>query len=254
MCVKMKTVLITGASSGIGYELARVFDKNGFQTVLVARRKERLEELSKKLNNPSIIIVKDLSKPEAALEIFNELKDVKIDVLINNAGLGVHGDFYTQDLKQVNHLMQVNIFALVNLTGLFLSDMVKNNSGSIINIASVAGFFPGPYMAVYYASKAFVVSFSQALSKELEDTDIKITTICPGPVKTEFIPIGNTNHPFKKMKAYSASSTEIADFTYRQYVNKKKVAVYGLNYKLFVFLRRFITTNFSMNILKKVQK
>ncbi len=192
-----QTALITGASSGIGAEFARYHALKGGNVVLVARREEVLNELKSELEAAydieATVIAADLTEPDSAHIIYNTTKEagIKIDFLINNAGFGGHGKFYERDLAKDQAMMQVNMASLVSLTHLYLQDMVERNSGKILNVASSAGFMPGPLQAVYYATKAFVVSFSQAIAQELSDTNITSTALCPGFVATEFVKAAN---------------------------------------------------------------
>jgi len=185
------TALITGASVGIGYELAKVFARSGYDLVLVARDQEKLKQVALECNGlgaRSRIVPKDLSVPGAPQEIFDELaKDgVQVDVLVNNAGFGTHGPFAQIDCDADLRLLQVNIVALTHLTKLFLRDMLGRRHGKILNVASMAAFQPGPLMATYYASKAYVLHFSEAVAQEVAGYGIVVTALCPGPVKTEF--------------------------------------------------------------------
>jgi len=164
----METVLITGASTGIGYEFAKIFAKHNYNLILVARNLERLQKVKNELQTNSInihIIAKDLSISSSVDEINQELmdKNLNVNILINNAGFGFAGPFYELDLKSQLDMIQVNVNSLVKLTGLILPSMIKNGYGKIMNVASTAAFQPGPYMAIYYATKAFVLSFSEAL-------------------------------------------------------------------------------------------
>ncbi|MBI5224903.1 SDR family oxidoreductase [Candidatus Micrarchaeota archaeon] len=188
-----KTALITGASSGIGFELARVFAKNGYRLVLVSKNKERLQSAEKKLKSefpstPIVSIPKDLSLSNSAFELFSECKKrkIQVDVLINDAGYGLLGKFHELLLKDQMEMLQVNISSLTCLTYLFLPEMIRRKKGYILNLASTASFQPGPLMAVYYASKAYVLSFSQAIANELEGSGVTVTALCPGPTKTNF--------------------------------------------------------------------
>lgn len=187
-----KTVLITGATSGIGLEFALVCAKNGHDLVLVARKKDVLHTLAKELEAKHdvavTVIVKDLSDPQSPLEIFNELqhKKVFVDILINNAGFATHGFFAQSDIERELQMMQVNMISLTHLTRVFLPAMIQQKYGRILNMASTAAFLPGPLMAVYYASKAYVLSFSEALANELQGTGVTVTALCPGPTKTHF--------------------------------------------------------------------
>jgi short-subunit dehydrogenase len=187
------TALITGASSGIGAELARLHAARGGDLVLVARREEALNALKQELETGHgisvSVVVADLSEANAAEKLFaaTEAAGAQIDVLINNAGVGGHGKFHERDLVKEQAMMQINMISLVNLTHLYLPGMVSRNYGSILHVASTAGLMPGPLQAIYYASKAFVISFSQAIAEELSDTGVTSTALCPGPVDTGFV-------------------------------------------------------------------
>lgn len=187
-----ETVLITGASYGIGYELARVFAAHGHPLVLTARSHDKLEairrEFEKQYNVPVQVITKDLSHPLSPEEIYRELKDrqTPVEILVNNAGFGSYGKFIETDLDHELEMIQVNISALTHLTKLFLKDMTARKKGRILNVASTAAFQPGPIMAVYYATKAYVLSFSRALREEFSGTGISVTALCPGPTASGF--------------------------------------------------------------------
>ena len=187
-----KWALITGASQGIGYELTLLFAKDGYDLVLVARDRARLDEVAKEVQAKSgsqvKVLVKDLAVAGAAREIFEELdRDrIPISILVNNAGFGFQGRFAEHELQRDRDLIQVNITALVELTRLFLANMLQRREGRILNVASTAAFQPGPFMAMYYASKAFVYSFSCALSQELAGTGVTVTTLCPGLTQSQF--------------------------------------------------------------------
>ena len=190
---KQKTVLITGASNGFGMEFAKLFAIDGYNLVLVARSVDRLRELGYSLQDEHqlqqvCIVQSDLSRREAPQEIYDQLKQkgVHVDVLVNNAGVGVHGFFHETELDRELDLIQLNITSLVHLTKLFLKDMVARNEGKILNLASIVSFMPSPLMAVYAASKAFVLSFSEALQNEVKDKNITITALCPGASDTYF--------------------------------------------------------------------
>ena len=212
-----ETVLITGASSGIGLELARCFAADGSGLILVARNTEALERLAEELRKrhavPVRVITADLARPEAPGEIFEACGRAGqgVDVLVNNAGFGLHGNFVELPLSRQLEIVQVNISALVALTGLFLPGMRERRRGGILNVGSVAGFLPGPYMAVYFASKAFVGSFSEALHEELRGTGVTVTNLCPGSTETNFSQVARQHRtrsaPTKKM---SASAVAVA--------------------------------------------
>jgi len=191
------TALITGASGGIGAELARYHAARGGDLVLVARSEDKLKALQLELENAQkikvMVVVADLAQPESADQIFSatEQAGLNIDILINNAGFGGHGKFHERQLRKDQAMMQVNMVSLVNLTHLYLQGMVQRNYGKILHVASTAAFLPGPLQAVYYATKSFVVSFSQAISQELEGTNVTSTALCPGAVATGFVSAGD---------------------------------------------------------------
>jgi uncharacterized protein len=196
-----KTALITGASSGIGLELAHLFAHDGYRLVLVARNRAALRTLANELQSRYSAEVwispKDLAHPAAPLELYQELREsnVVLDVLVNNAGFGGQGPFLQTDWNTEGEMLQVNIVALTHLTKLFLPQ-IRAREGKLLNVASTAAFLPGPFMAVYYASKAFVLHFTEAIAEELSGTGATVSCLCPGPVKTNFqkrAAIGETN-------------------------------------------------------------
>lgn len=187
-----RNALVTGATSGIGYELSRLLASNGFNLVLVARNQKRLEEVQQELSlDFSInteIIPKDLALPSAPKEIFNELqqKSIHIDILVNNAGFNEYGPFSATDMAKEIQMLQVNIASLTSLTKLFLPGMMAQHYGKILNLGSTGSFAPGPLNAVYCATKAYVLSFSEAIAEELQGTGVTVTVLCPGATRTEF--------------------------------------------------------------------
>ena len=187
-----KTALITGASSGIGREFAKLAAKDGRDVVLVARRVERLEELGRELTQrfgvAARAVAADLADPASPERIFRDATDQggDVELLVNGAGLGVHGFFAETSLEKELETVRVNVLALTELTKLFLPGMLGRRSGVIVNVASTAAFQPGPLMAVYYATKAYVLSFTEALAEELHGTGVTATALCPGPTITEF--------------------------------------------------------------------
>ena len=232
-----KTALVTGASAGLGLELARLAAKDGHDLVLVARRRERLEALAAELTAAHgvqvIVIAADLSDQAAPAAIAQRLRadGKQIDFLINNAGFGSCGPFSKAVLEREVEMVHLNIRALMQLTHLFLPEMLARKSGRILNVASVAGFLAGPYMATYYASKAFVLSFTEALSSELVGTGVTITASCPGPTKTEFGTVAG-NHKTELFKRNVAQAAPVARHAYRAMMAGKVVAIPGLMNKL----------------------
>lgn len=256
--MKRKTALITGASSGIGLEFARLFARDGYDLVLVARRLNELEKLKIELEKGSEISVKvipkDLAVPTSAEEIFKELEQTDIDVLVNNAGFGNVGAFTEIDLNIHNSMMNVNIVALVRLTRLFLSGMIKRGSGKILNVASTAAFQPGPLMAVYYATKSFVVSFSQAIATELEGSGVTVTCLCPGPTISGF----QDTAGMKKSKIMKylkfASSYDVALYGYRAMAKGQRLAIHGMMNRVFVRLIKFIPGGFILKLIRYLHR
>jgi hypothetical protein len=189
--------LITGASGGIGLELAKIHAQKGGDLVLVARSLDKLEALKAELeaqHKVSVTVVdQDLSLPDAARSVFDQTQELglEIDILINNAGFGGHGLFHSRDLADEQAMMQVNMVTLTSLTHLYLQGMVARNRGRILNVSSTASFIPGPLQAIYYATKAYVTSFSLAISEEVAAYNVTVTALCPGPVKTGFVAAAN---------------------------------------------------------------
>ncbi|MCD4693386.1 MAG: SDR family oxidoreductase [Calditrichales bacterium] len=230
-----KTALITGASTGIGYELTKLFAKDGYDLVLTARNEQRLNQIKKELSLDYDIdikiIAKDLSLSNAPQEIYEELQkaEITIDVLVNNAGFGLHGLFAASDLKAGLEMMQLNMVSLTHLTRLFLDGMIQRESGRILNVASTAAFQPGPLMAVYYATKAYVLSFSEALGNELKNSGISVTALCPGPTITEFqnrAGIGNSKL-FKGNAVATMDAISVARKGYQALMKGKAVIIPG---------------------------
>ena len=249
-----KTVLITGATTGIGYELAKLFAKDKYELIIIARNETKLSEtassLIKDYNVNVKFISKDLSVPDSAKEIFDELKkeNISIDILVNNAGFGDQGAFADSDMKNDIDMISLNITSLVILNRLFLDDMLKRNSGKILNVASTAAFQSGPFMAVYYATKAFVLSFSEAVSEELTGTNVTVSCLCPGPTETEF----QNRAGIKKTKMMNRkkftvmSAAEVALTGYKEMMKGKRNIIPGFANKagaIFVKLlpRKIIT-------------
>ncbi len=200
----MRYALVTGASSGIGAEIAKRLDSLGFTLIITARRADRLEQLAAGLRNPARIITADLSQRSECLRLYELTKDMHISVLVNNAGFGMIGDFDDTDLERELSMLDVNCGAVHILTKLYLKDMIKQDKGFILNVGSSAGLMPGgPLMAGYYASKAYVVSLTQSVAEELRSrgSRVKISVLCPGPVETEFNDVANCHFAVKGISA-----------------------------------------------------
>jgi short-subunit dehydrogenase len=254
--VNPETVLITGASSGIGLELARCFAADGSRLVLVARNTASMEilagELRQNFKVEAIVLTADLSLPETPGKIFSELKSsgIVVDVLVNNAGFGAHGLFSELPLQRQLEMIQVNIAALTELTGLFLPSIVKRRLGGVLNVASVAGFVPGPGMAVYYASKAFVLSFSEALAEELAGTGVKVMALCPGPTKTNFFNVAHANDA-QLVRIADMTAKEVAVQGHRAFRIGCTVNVSGWRNRLLVLLIRLMPRLLVRKTVKK---
>ncbi|UCG82675.1 MAG: SDR family oxidoreductase [Dehalococcoidia bacterium] len=236
--------LVTGASYGIGYELAKIFAKDAKNIVVVARSQDRLEglkaEIESEYGTSVMVLPKDLSDPNSPQEIFSELEkgSIKVDVLVNNAGFGVYGMFYQTDLQEELRLIQVNATSLIHLTKLFLKGMVENGSGSILNVASLCSFMSGPMESVYCATKALVLHFSEALANELQGTGVTVTCLCPGLAKTEFhkrAHMENTKAGKRKMM----DAGTVAEAGYKALKRGQVIVIPGLVYKFGQLFARF---------------
>ncbi|HTQ50634.1 MAG TPA: SDR family oxidoreductase [Candidatus Acidoferrales bacterium] len=240
-----ETVLVTGASSGIGRELARCFAADGSRLVLTARNTGELQALADELNRAHktevTIISADLSLSGTPHNILTELqgRGITVDVLVNNAGFGAWGSFAELPLARQLEMLQVNITALTELTGLFLPGMLQRRRGGIMNVASVAGFLPGPGMAVYYATKAFVLSFSEALAEELAGTNVTVTALCPGPTATNFGQVARADRT-RMVRTARMSAEAVARHGLDSFRKRRVVTVPGLQNRLLVQLIRAV--------------
>jgi uncharacterized protein len=233
------TALITGASSGIGLELAGLFARDGYDLVLVARSVDKLDrlgaELSQRHGIRSRTVGADLASPDAPGAIAETVKQeaVRVDVLVNNAGFGLVGPFAQTDAATELGMIQVNVTALTHLTKLLLPDMVARRRGRILNVASTAGFVPGPLMAVYYATKAYVISFSEALAEELRGSGVSVTVLCPGPTRTEFQATARLSPDARLFRLpWVADAASVARAGYAGLMHGKRMVVPGLANKL----------------------
>ncbi|HVV00559.1 MAG TPA: SDR family oxidoreductase [Verrucomicrobiae bacterium] len=246
--------LITGASSGIGYELAKLFAADHFNVVLVARREERLRQLESELREQyrieTRVLVQDLSQPDAAQRIFSALAEVPIRFLINNAGFGYLAPFAEEDLAVSVDLMNVNMASLVKLTRLFAEPMARRRKGYILNVASTAAFQPGPFTAMYYSSKAFVFSFSVALGEELKGTGVSVTVLCPGFTKTEFQFRSKMERPSRWMPCMSAES--VARAGYAGLLHRRRIVIPGLLNKIGAALSSRLSPLMTARIVRKI--
>ena len=255
-----KTALVTGASSGIGYELCKLFAHDGYNLVLIARNAPRLAQLASELKTPSgatpRIIARDLSNPLAPEEIFAELERdrIFIDVLVNNAGFGTYGFFAESNTVHEEEMINLNILSVVKLTRLFLPAMLKNASGKILNVASTAAFQPGPLMAGYYASKAFVLSFSEALSNELRGTGITATALCPGPTLTDFQKRSGIENTRLFGRGMTMDAATVARIGYRAMMDGKTTVIAGFQNRLLRELTRIVPRSFAASVVRFIQE
>ena len=254
------TALVTGASSGIGKEIARIHAAKGGDLVIVARREKALEELKTELEDKHgvsvVCIAVDLTADDAPQTVYDQVQsqNIEVDVLINNAGFGGHGKFHEREWAREKAMIQLNIKTLTEMTHLFVKAMVARKRGKILNVASTAAFLPGPLQAVYYATKAYVLSFSQAIAQELREENITVTALCPGPVATEFTSVGDLEDvaAFKN----AASPASVAQVGYDAMMKGKLVAIndwrlsFMLNW-LVPFLPRWTVLRMSRRSMEK---
>jgi len=256
----MPTALVTGASSGIGLELAQLLARDRHDLVLVARSRERLDTVAKGLAEEFGIRARgraaDLSDPDAPAAIAAELSadSTPIDVLVNDAGFGAHGLFAVRSLEEQLAMIQVNVAALTRLTGLFLPAMLARRSGKILNVASTAAFQPGPLMAVYYATKAYVLSFSEALASETAGTGVTVTALCPGPVPTEFQKRAGTEKGLLVTGPLALSARTVAEAGYRGMLRGSPLVIPGLGNKAVVQALRVSPRRLVTRMSRKLQE
>ncbi len=261
----MAAVLITGASSGIGYQLAKVYGRKGHNLILTARRGERLEELKQEIlrespYKPEIAIIEmDMGQKASPLELYNTVKNrgIEVETLINNAGFGIYGKFSElsmEDMERWDEMTDLNIRTLVMLTKLYLEEFLVRGKGEILNVSSIAGFLPGPLMSGYYGTKAYVLSFTEAVKEEVYGTGVKIGVLCPGPTITEFERSSRIDKRglFSKMKAMDAE--RVAEIAYRDFQRGKGIIIPGVLNKIAVFGIRFLSRKMLVKISKKIQE
>lgn len=230
-----KVALITGASAGLGEQFAQCFARDGHDVILVARTAARLEALASKLEQEhkvrAHVLAADLARPEEPQRVFDEVRSRQLEVefLVNNAGFGSNGPFLDQDMAREAEMVEVNCTALMKLTHLFARPMRERRSGRILNVASTAGFQPGPFMATYYATKAFVLSFSEALSHELQGSGVTVTCHCPGATHTEFAArAGNDKSRLFQRSGVIAKASDVAEDAYAAMMKGRVLAIHGV--------------------------
>lgn len=243
--------LITGASSGIGRDISIILSKKGYDLILVARRKEKLEELKAALNTDIRIICMDISKEESCFQLYEQVKNDNIDILVNNAGFGIFGKFDETEIERELNMIDTNIKAVHILTKLFLKDFKKRDTGYILNVASSAAFLPGPLLSAYYASKAYVLRLTEAIYEELRRSGSKvyIGSLCPGPVETEFDSTANVKFSVKGL-----SSIYVANYAVNKMFKRKLTIVPGVSMKFARFFEKFIPEKALLRIAYNLQK
>ena len=243
--------LITGASSGIGYNMAKYLNSMGYSLVLVARDKEKIQKIQKELSGEVKIVVADLSNESKLKELYVLCKNDNIDILINNAGFGLFGEFTETDLNKELEMIDVNIKAVHILTKLFLKDMKKRNKGYILNVSSAASFQAGPLMATYYATKSYVTKLTLAIYEELrrDKSNVHISCLCPGPVNTNFNNVANVQFSMK-----SLSSEYVARYAIDKMFQNKLIIIPGIKMKFTIFFNRLVSNKLAIKIVYKFQK
>jgi len=254
-----KTALVTGASSGLGVHFARLFASVGYDVVLVARREGKLLELKSEIEKDfgvkAYVFAQDLSKPDSAKAVYEYTENigVTISALVNNAGFGDFGRFTDLSWDKQSDMIQVNITTLVQLTKLYLPKMVEQGEGKVLNVASIASFEPGPLLSTYYASKAYVLSFSEALAVELKDAGVKVCVLCPGPTDTGFEEAAGAKSSklFENLKV--ARADKVAEFGFKKLMKGRVVAIPGFSNKLLPFAVRFAPRALVRKLVYKIQ-
>ncbi len=250
---KGRYALVTGGSSGIGYEFVKLLAKDGMNLVIVARNETKLTRVKTEIENKYQVKVKilskDLSDPKVPVEVFSELEkeNINIEILVNNAGFGLHGGFSEIDLQKGLEMIQVHVTSLTHLTKLFLRKMLEKKYGKILNVASTAAFQPGPYHSIYFATKSYILHFSEALAGELQGSGVSVTCLCPGPTETPFFKDTKINQR-RLTRLNMMDAPQVAKVGYNALKKGKVVVIPGLKNKLLAFLVRII----PRNIVRKI--
>ena len=243
--------LITGASSGIGAEFARILSEKGYDLILVARRKKKMETLAKQLKTNVKIIELDISSTYNCMKLYEEVKKEKIDILINNAGFGLFGKFNDTKLDTELDMIDLNIKTVHTLTKLFLKDFKKRDSGYILNVASAAAFLPGPLMSTYYATKAYVLNLTLAINEELkkDDSNVYVGALCPGPVDTEFNKVAKV-----KFNLPSVDSNYVCNYAIKQMNKRKMIIIPSVKTKIGIYLAKILPMNLKLKVSYNIQE
>lgn len=253
----MRVTLITGASNGLGKEFAFKYASEGHNLLLVARSEAKLLAIKEEIENlykvKVYVLVKDLSVRNSAKVVvdFANENNLIVDILINNAGFGDFGNFAESDLAKQTNMIELNIITLVELSYYYLNEMIDRNYGKVLNVASIAGFMPGPMMSVYYATKAFVLRFTEALAMELKDFNIKVSALCPGPTATGFEKNAAVNFSSVKMQ----TAQEVVEYGYEKFMNSNSVVIVpGISNKVFGIVSRVAPKFLVRNAVYVIQK
>ena len=255
----METALITGATEGIGYEFSLLFAKKGINLIIVARNKEKLKKIATELQTGQITVTSyalDLSDLKNAEKLYTDLteKNIEIDFLVNNAGFGITGEFLDMDWTKLREMFNLNMLTVAYLTRKFAADMKQRKRGRILNIGSTASFQPGPYMAGYFASKAFVLSLSEAVNFELRDTNVSVATLCPGVTDSRFHFTAMSRNTKMHRLLPHATSQEVAEFGFRLMMKGKPLGIHGMINRMIVFLNRLIPRNTAVSVSALILK
>lgn len=254
-----KTVLITGASGGIGYELAKLFAEGSYNLVLVARSEDRLNEVAAELQSAFdidvTVIAKDLFEKESPFEIYDEVnaKGIQVSILVNDAAQGEYGEFSETDIYRELDIIQLNVGSVITLTKLFLRDMIERNEGKILNVGSIAGEAPGPWQAVYHGTKAFIHSWSAAIRNELKDTQVQVTVLVPGATDTDFFHKANMEDS-KILETKLSDPAEVARDGYNALLAGEDKRVSGMKNKVQVTMGQVMSDSMSAENMKKQQE
>lgn len=243
--------LITGASSGLGAEFARILSDKGYDLILVARRKKKMETLAKQLKTNVKIIELDISSTYNCMKLYDEVKKENVDILINNAGFGLFGNFNDTKLDTELDMIDLNIKTVHTLTKLFLKDFKKRDSGYILNIASAAAFLPGPLMSTYYATKAYVLHLTLAINEELkkDNSNVYVGGLCPGPVDTEFNKVAKV-----KFNLSSLTSEYVCEYAIKKMFKNRSIIIPGIKTKIGIYSLKILPMKLKLKISYKIQK
>lgn len=253
-----KSSIVTGGASGLGLEFAKILLSDGYQVIVIDKDhislSEFLKEVGEQYKNSITLMTKDLSEKGVAKEIHEALKDRKIDVLINNAGFGLFGKFQETDWEREESMINLHIMNTTHLTKLFLKDMLKRDSGEILNIASLAGFQPGPLMSIYYASKAYVLHFTEAIANEIKETGVSISVLCPGQTRTNFQRTVSASSSKNKIGFNVACPVAVAKYGYKALQKGVVVIIPGRFNKFLANLNRVLRRSTSTSIVRRIQE